>query len=242
MLSAESINKTLVRLGQILDVAVEYEHIERNPPRMNPRKRKLKAPRPAPIWLDRAEHIAALLDAAGELDAHARRDRRHIPRRVMLATLVFAGLRIGELLELRWRDVDLGAGSLTVRQSKTSAGVRQIDLLPVLRDVLVMLDRGKPNELVFPTTSGRSHGLSNVRRRVLAPAVTLANERQRTRARFRCPSSPCTSSGTPTRACWWRSASIPARLWITSGTRRSRSGCTGMGCAGTSSRSGRCGS
>jgi len=178
-LSAESINKTLTRLGQILDLAVEYQHIEQNPLRVNPRNRKLKAARPAPVWLDRAQHIAALLDAAGELDRRAkgRRDRRHIQRRAMLATLVFAGLRIGELLELRWRDVDLGAGRIIVRQSKTSAGVRQVDVLPVLRDVLVMLDRRGPNELVFPTSNGKAHGATNIRRRVLAPAVNLANER-----------------------------------------------------------------
>jgi integrase len=70
------------------------------------------------MWLDRAEHIRAPLDGAGELDRAARRDRRHIPRRAILATLVFAGLRIGELLDLRWRDVDLTAGLITVRASR----------------------------------------------------------------------------------------------------------------------------
>ena len=36
-LSAESINKTITRLGQILEVAVEYELLARNPVRVNPR-------------------------------------------------------------------------------------------------------------------------------------------------------------------------------------------------------------
>jgi integrase len=130
--------------------------------------RKLRVSRPAPVWLDRAEHIAALLAAAGDLDKRARKDRRHIPRRAMLATLVFAGLRIGELLELCWCDVDLAAGRLTVRQSKMDAGVRQADILPALRDELVMLDRGRVDELVFPTSNGRPHEQSNIRRRVLA--------------------------------------------------------------------------
>jgi integrase len=166
-----------VRLGQILDLAREYKYISENPLHMNPRNRKLRVTRPTPVWLDRAEHIAAPLDAAGELDRAARRDRRHIPRRAMLATLVFAGLRIGELLELRWRDVDLGAGRITVRQSKTAAGVRQVDVLPALRDELVMLSRGHADALVFATSNGRAHGATNIRRRVLAPAVTRANER-----------------------------------------------------------------
>lgn len=175
-LSAVSINKTLTRLGQVLKRAKRWGLIDRNPVEDAER---LKATRPAPVWLDRAEHIEALLDAAGELDKAARRDRRHVPRRAMLATLVFAGLRIGEMLELRWRDVDVAGGTITVRASKTDAGVRQVDMLPALRDELLALKAAtrdaQPNRLVFPTTTGERHGPSNIRRRVLAPAVELAS-------------------------------------------------------------------
>src|SRR5205807_9301634 len=53
-----------------------------------------------------------------------RRDRLAArKRRAMLATLTFAGLRISELLDLEWRDVDLAAGRLRVRSAKTDAGV-----------------------------------------------------------------------------------------------------------------------
>jgi integrase len=175
VLSPTSINKTITRLAQILEVAVEYEMIGRNPAKG--KRRRVKATRPAPVWLDRAEHIAALLTAAGQLDAKARRDRQHIERRAILATLVFGGLRIGELCELRWRDVDLSAGRLTVRESKTAAGVRQVDTLPALRALLEGLPRRRPDDLVFATSNGQPHGPSNIRRRVLAPAVKLANER-----------------------------------------------------------------
>jgi integrase len=177
-LSATSINKTITRLAQILEVAVEYELLSRNPAKG--KRRRVKAPRPAPVWLDRAEHIGALVDAAGGLDQEARRDRQHVARRATLATLVFAGLRIGELLSLRWRDVDLSAGRITVRASKTDAGMRQIDMLPVLRDELLTLKasarRGGPNDLVFATSRGQPQSPTNIRRRVLAPAVRRANE------------------------------------------------------------------
>jgi integrase len=93
----------------------------------------------------------------------------------MLAALVLAGLRIGELLDLRWRDVDLIAGRITVRQSKTDAGVRQVDILPLLRAILGLVPRRGPDDLVFPTSTGATHGASNIRRRVLATAVELAN-------------------------------------------------------------------
>ncbi|MGH3427056.1 MAG: tyrosine-type recombinase/integrase, partial [Mycobacteriales bacterium] len=122
--SAISINKTITRLAQILEVAVERELIDRNPARG--KRRRLKERRPERTWLDRAEQIVALLDAGGELDREARVDRRATPRRAFLATLTLAGLRISEALALRWRDVDLPAGRLRVADSKTDAGVRQV--------------------------------------------------------------------------------------------------------------------
>jgi integrase len=60
-------------------------------------------------------------------------------RRALLATLVFAGLRISEALALRWRDVDLARGEIVVSTSKTDAGIRRVRILPVLRDELLSL-------------------------------------------------------------------------------------------------------
>jgi integrase len=61
---------------------------------------------------------------------HGGHDQKGGPvyRRALLATFVFADLRIGELIDLRWRDVDLAGGRITVRAAKTDAGVRTIDL------------------------------------------------------------------------------------------------------------------
>jgi hypothetical protein len=79
-LSPASINKTVALLAQILDRAVEYpEYAITSKPALG-RRRRLKADKPAPVWLDSAEHIGALLDAAGELDREARSDRQ-VPRK-----------------------------------------------------------------------------------------------------------------------------------------------------------------
>jgi integrase len=178
-LSGESINKTLKLLAAILEVAEERALIVRNPAKG--RRRRVKASKPRRSYLDTAEQIAALLDAAGELDRKARTGGQHVHRRAMLATLTFAGLRIGELLALRWRDVDLAAGRLRVRGAKTDAAVRDVQLRPTLRDELASVKADapdtRPEAVVFATSTGRPTNPSAIRTRVLAPAVKLANER-----------------------------------------------------------------
>lgn len=183
-LSATSINKTITRLGQILELAVEYEHITSNPAKG--RRRRLKAAKPATIWLDRAEQIHALLDAAGELDRRAAHtgghDHKGAPayRRALLATLTLGGLRIGEATALRWADVDLAASRISIRSSKTDAGIRHVTLLPTLHDELAghkarALD-AFPEQLVFLTTAATELKHANIRRRVLDKAIARANE------------------------------------------------------------------
>jgi integrase len=96
-----------------------------------------------------------------------------------LATLVFAGLTIGEALSLRWRDVDLARGTIVVRQAKTDAGLHTVYIVPALRDELTeykaRLEPGQ-DALVFGTSLGRQHGATNIRRRVLAKSVEHANK------------------------------------------------------------------
>lgn len=121
-LGAATINKTLVRLAQILDEAQEYGHIDRNPAKG--RRRRVKATRPDRAWVE-PEQLMALIEAA---------DSWHRP---VVATLAGAGLRVGEACGLRWRDVNLATGTLTVRESKTDAGAgRRVDLPGGLVDEL----------------------------------------------------------------------------------------------------------
>src|SRR5437762_1547602 len=87
-------------LRHVLADAEERDLIARNPVRVNTRNRKLKARKPRAVFLDSAEAIQALLDAATDLDA--RRVARTDGRRALIATLIFAGLRIGEACALRW--------------------------------------------------------------------------------------------------------------------------------------------
>ena len=176
VLSAESINKTITRLGQILELAVEYELIPRNPARIG--RRRLKTTRPRPVHLDSPDQIAALPQAASDLDGRATARTRG--RRPLVAALVLAGLRIGEAAALRWRDIDLASRRLTVGESKTHAGMRRVDLVPALVDELIehkmTAERTGPDEFVFPTATGSRRDKDNMRERVIRPVVKRADE------------------------------------------------------------------
>ena len=175
-LSNGSINKTIRLLAAILEQAVEYGYLDRNPARG--RKRLLKESKPSRSYLQ-PEQVAALLSAAGELDAESRNGIHR--RRALLATLALAGLRISEALDLRWRDVGLDGRRLQVASSKTDAGIREVDLTPALRDLLAEhraeSSFTKPTDFVFGTREGHRDNPSNVRNRLLATAVERANER-----------------------------------------------------------------
>jgi integrase len=118
-----------------------------------------------------------LLEAADDRDN--RLEARTSGRRALIAVLVFAGLRVSEACALRWRDVDLGAGRITVRASKTAAGIRRVDVLPALRDELARYTTdADPDALVFTTGRGTPRDKDNVSKRVLEPVVKRADEHE----------------------------------------------------------------
>ena len=131
-LSNESINKTLALLASMLDDAVERGWVASNPARG--RRRRLRAPRPGGSFLE-PDELRDLLAAAQHRDARSRSDRG-LARREIIATLALAGVRVSELCRLRWRDVDLAHGRLTVVDAKTPAGAREVDTTPMLREIL----------------------------------------------------------------------------------------------------------
>jgi len=175
-LAPSSINKTIDALQWVLSVALEYKHVAENP--AVGKRRRLKEPHKPPVHLDTAEQIEALLEAAEELD----RDPKFklSERRAVAATLVLAGPRAIELSHLLWRDVDLANGRLRVGRSKTKAGLREIKMLPVLRDILAAYKarayRSGHEDLVFPTGTGGRRDKDSLRTKVLAQVFERANE------------------------------------------------------------------
>ena len=182
-LSNTSINAMITLLGQILQQAVDYELIDRNPVRVGGRSaRFLKRVRPKRTFLE-VDEFLALLDAAAELEAEARSDYKGLGRRAMLATLGLAGLRIGELVDLRVAQVDLTRGRFKLADAKTEAGVREVEITLYLRDELLehVMDRRarglplEPSDHFFGTSTGNRRDPDRFRDRILARAVERAN-------------------------------------------------------------------
>jgi integrase len=104
------------------------------------------------------------------------------PARTMALVAILTGLRIGEILALRWQDLDLVAGQLRVEQAcyrgqmgspKTPNSRRVLPLPGALIEALKAraskLD-GTPEGLLFQTRSGRPFNPSNLFQSHLKPA------------------------------------------------------------------------
>jgi integrase len=108
-----------------------------------------------------------------------RRDGHASVRRAILATLGCAGVRNSEVCELNLGDLDFAHGVIHVRDAKTEAGVRQVNMTPWLHDELLAYRATRADaeldEPAFPTRSGARRDRRNINRRVITPAVRAAN-------------------------------------------------------------------
>ena len=125
-----------------------------------------------PAVRGRRERIASPEEAEQLLAVLPVRDR------AIWATALYAGLRRGELMALRWEEVDLAAGVIHVERAydekervdiepKSRAGRRTVPIVGALRDVLVEHKARERREtgLVFGSTAEMPFQPSNVWRR-----------------------------------------------------------------------------
>jgi len=171
-LSWQTVRNVWTVLSGILGSAVEYGYLNVNP--AHGVKFPPQAPRKAPEILT-AEAFARLLGRLRE------------PFKTMVAVAVLTGLRVGELLALRWRAVDLTLGTLQVSESvyegkfqtpKSETSTRTIPIGPVTRWLLETHRQRsiwrKPDDLVFPNQRGGPYQAHNLLNRVLRPAAEAA--------------------------------------------------------------------
>ena len=78
-----------------------------------------------------------------------------------------------------WRDVDLANGRFEVGRDKTDAGMPEVDMLPLLREILTehkaASERSRPNDPVFVTATGTARSRHNLRQDVVDATVAHAH-------------------------------------------------------------------
>jgi integrase len=125
-----------------------------------------------PALRGRRDRIASPAEAASLIEALPESER------ALWATALYAGLRRGELMALRWQDIDLGAGVIVVEHSydptsgttvepKSRCGRRRVPLAAVLRGHLAAhkLACGWSDGLVFGRTATRPRSDGSIRNR-----------------------------------------------------------------------------
>ena len=168
----QTVRNAWTLLSGILETAVEYGYLSMNPARgvKFPEKELKEAP-----VLFTAEDFVKLLEQLDE------------PYRVMARLIALTGLRIGELLAVRWRCLDLEIGTLSVRESvyegkfqspKTRKSRRTMPLGPQiivwLREHRLRAKRTESDDLVFGNRKGQPLRESKLLRNVLQPAAERA--------------------------------------------------------------------
>ena len=168
----QTVRNAWTLLSGILETAVEYGYLSMNPARgvKFPEKELKEAP-----VLFTAEDFVKLLEQLDE------------PYRTMARLIALTGLRIGELLAVRWRCLDLEIGTLSVRESvyegkfqspKTRKSRRTMPLGPQiivwLREHRLRAKRTESDDLVFGNRKGQPLRESKLLRNVLQPAAKRA--------------------------------------------------------------------
>jgi integrase len=143
----------------------ELLDLQRNPielVKLKGTSRRLK--RPLIITPEKFQELIAILDE---------------PYRTMAIVAVCTGLRISEVLALRWEHIDFTAGVILVQQGvvsgrvgkvKTEASQDEIPLDPVFAELLLARKEDRTSGLVFPShVTGRSYHAGILQQKMLRP-------------------------------------------------------------------------
>lgn len=145
-LAGKSISGVLTPLSRVMQRAVRRQLVSENPVAGLERTERPKGAERKMRILS-SEEIEKLLLFTGDT------------YRPFLKTALFTGMRLGELLELRWGQVDFEAGVVRVLEGKTNAAAREIVLMPSLARVLkrhkIASQFSKETDYVFATDTGK---------------------------------------------------------------------------------------
>jgi integrase len=182
-LSGSTVKNTLKPLQGTMKLALRRGLIPQNPfDLLMPDERPKEAPREQHEWSPR--EIDALLSSSESLGQlpEARYDYS-----TLLRTAIYVGPRIGELLGLRWCDVDLKNREIHIRHQirggqlvapKTPKAARRVplgdEMSSILRRHKLASKFSAPDDFVFASNTGTALNPTNVRNRGLNPALRAA--------------------------------------------------------------------
>jgi integrase len=125
-------NHIIANLKTFLNYAIRRNYIAANPLKALPKYRVDRLP---PRFLSKSEVAGILAAARGEII---------FP---MIAAALYTGMRFGELLALKWEDVDFARDQIRVARSKS----RTFRVIPLHKDLKKILIKGKgrPDQTCF---------------------------------------------------------------------------------------------
>lgn len=175
-MSLGTLRKIMVTLNQIMAYAVRHRMIDYNPVR--------DAERPRATGATGESHEMKILEP-DQIKAfiEAEPDQKY---RTLYLTAIMTGARQGEILGLRWSDLDIDRKQLHIRRTfnhgryfepKTKGSIRKIDVAPVLLKELLawkLASGGRGDDLFFPSSDGTPLICHNMKNRHFFPALKKA--------------------------------------------------------------------
>jgi integrase len=167
-LSGSSVHGLRTTMSKVLQAAVEWKLLEQNPARGL--RIGDRTPGTERLYLNAAE-VLRLLSSLPE------------PCRTLVLVAVLTGMRIGEILALRWKHLDLLRGSIQVRETvsegrfgspKTRSSRRDVPMSEPVRQAFeaqrAWSRQTGPEDLVFASRKQTPLNPKNLLRRVVRPA------------------------------------------------------------------------
>jgi integrase len=173
-----TIRKIIVSLNQIFKYAARHGYIHQNPMLLAERPRE-----PQDHESQSIKNIRVLNPSEISTFLAAEKNQKY---RTMFMLAIMSGLRQGELIGLKWSDVDWRASQITVErtfnnqawyQPKTKGSRRRIDLGPAMLRELKMWRLACPSnelDLVFPNEAGGPINHNNLVVRHFRPSMKSA--------------------------------------------------------------------
>jgi len=145
--SGATVNRELALLRHLFNIAIDENYVRDNPARRVKMFKEQKGKRRSFVYSEL--ELQALVNAAAP----------HL--RAILAVAIGTGLRKGDILGLRWNQVDFGHNVITLFMQKTEEAI-EIPMLPMVREVLMRL-KGSAGQAPFVFINAAGNKIIDIR-------------------------------------------------------------------------------